>query len=128
MFNRVPIRVEKRGVPIAERLMPHFAVFGETNVTSGNIELRIATGEDHERPFMSVAVVRFAVIGEVEEHRVVEHIPVGFGNRFETRDDRIDELHMLRPDGLANLQRREFSKTFSVSDIVQIYKLVLNSR
>ncbi|MFT7301713.1 MAG: hypothetical protein ACI8UZ_000548 [Akkermansiaceae bacterium] len=63
----------------------------------------MVAGEDDEGGFGSVAVVAFAVFGEIHEDGVVEHGSFALGGGFEFFDDGGDLFHMTEADFFADL-------------------------
>lgn len=127
VLDRIAVGVEQRRVPIAERPVACFAVAREANVTAGDIELCVAAGQDDKRILGAVAVMRLAAVGEVEDHRVVEHRAVAFRDVLQARDDRIDQRHVVLLGAGADLVGSESAEHLTVADVVHVDLLSLKA-
>lgn len=87
MVYRVAVGVEEGGVEVAEGLVAFPVVVREADVAAAEVELAVLAGQDDEGVFPAVAVVGFAAVGEVEEHRVVEQGALAFGRLLEAADE-----------------------------------------
>ena len=77
MLDGVTVRVEQRGVPVADGLVAFCPVVGQANVSAEHVQAAIVTRQDQERCLSAVAVVAFAILGEVHDECVVEHAAAG---------------------------------------------------
>ena len=108
--------------------MAGLAVVRKADVAASQVDAGVVAGEDDERIFPTVAVMGFAAVGKVKEHRVVEHRAVALGHTLEALDDAVNDLHVVRARQLANGLRRKPADAFVMADIVHVHLLTLDAR
>jgi len=114
VFDGIAVGVEDAGVEVAERLVTGFAPVGEAHVAVAEREFGVRAGEDDEREFRALRVVRFAAVREIENHRAVEHRAFALGHAFQTGDDFVHDLHVVQLGAVADFLRSEAADGLAV--------------
>ena len=81
-LGRITGNIQKGRVEVCGGAVAEHSVAWVIDVTAG-LELAAGIAEHHERPFPGAAVVALGTIGKIDDHRVVQHGAVAFGNRLE---------------------------------------------
>ncbi len=64
--------------------------------------------------------MRLAAVGEVEDHRVIEHRSAAFRNTLQSRDDAFHQRHVVRAGTAANFFGTEPGYRLSVADVMHV--------
>ena len=77
-----PDRLQERQIQIAGRAVTVVAVFRVLNVAT-HVQIVSQTAKQHKRPVVSAAMMVAGGTGHVNNHRIVEHRSITFGNAVE---------------------------------------------
>ena len=102
VLKRIAISIKQRRIEITEGAVAWLPIVRQSNVAAPEVNASVVAREEDKGLFPAVAVMGFAAVGKVKEHRVVEHRAVALGHALEALDDAIDDLHVVRARQLAN--------------------------
>lgn len=105
MWNRIPVSVQQRCVPVTNRLVSLGRMERQPNVLSDHIQFAIVTREHNERRLGSVAMMPLTILREIHHDRIIEHRPSTLGNSLQSVHDCGDLFHVAYPHFLANIIR-----------------------
>ena len=69
----------------------------------------------------------FPGVGEIEDHRVVEHRALALGHAFEAGDDAVDEFHVVELGALADFLGGDVLDGLAVADVVHVHLLAFDA-
>ena len=122
------VGVQDGRVPVPQGAMPWLVVARQADVAASQLQRCVLASEYDERPFGAVAMVRLAIVGEIEQHGIVKHGAARFRHALETLDNRVNQRHVLSADLFAHVGGGELPDRFPVANIVLVDTLAFDFR
>ena len=101
-------------------------VVWQSDISTPQIQLGVVACKNDERKFKSMAVMCFTSVGEIEQHRIIEHTSVTFRYTFETLNNLVNQCHVMRTAAVSDLGSFHSSNCFAMTDIMHIDRGAFN--